>query len=100
MKKPISTDAVAARRILFAMDYNLATDGSDKASIKVEATNNAFDVNPTWEDMTQAFLNMDYYNFQNTEKTAEYFGIDVRVTINANESMGPIIIDAIGLTFD
>lgn len=100
LSNPISTQGTAARRILFAMDYFLPTDGSKKADIKVEFSNNALDVNPTWEDATQEFLNMDYYNFQNEAKTAAEFGINVRVTIHANDSLQPIYIDAMGLTFD
>lgn len=97
---PINTEAIAARRILFAADYTLPLDGTNRATIKVEFSNNALDVSPTWEDATEEFLAMDYYNFTNTEKTASHFAIGVRVTINANDSLLPISVDAIGLTFD
>ena len=100
LKNPISTQQIASRRILFAMDYNLPTDGTNKATIKVEFSNNALDVSPTWEDATDKFQSMDYYNFTNTTKSATEFAIGVRVTINANDSMQPIYIDSIGLTFD
>ncbi|MEK5068120.1 glycoside hydrolase family 78 protein [Sporosarcina sp. FSL K6-1508] len=100
IKNPISTLGVAARRILFAADYQLPTDGSNKATIKVEFSNNALDAAPTWEDATAQFLSMDYYNFTNTDKTAVEFAIGVRVSIIANDSMAPISIEAIGLTFD
>ena len=43
---------------------------------------------------------MDYYNFTNEVKTATEFAIGLRVTINANDTLQPIYIDAIGLTFD
>lgn len=97
---PINTNAIAARRILFAADYILPVDGANKASIKVEFSNNALDVAPVWEDATAEFLAMDYYNFANSEKTAEQFAINIRVTVTANDSLLPISIDAIGLTFD
>lgn len=100
IKNPINTAAVAARRILFAADYQLPTDGTNKATIKVEFSNNALDVSPTWEDATDEFLSMDYYNFENDEKTASEFAIGVRLTIKANDAMAPINIEAIGLTFD
>lgn len=100
IKNPISTAAVAARRILFAADYQLPSDGTAKATIKVEFSNNALDVSPIWEDATAAFLSMDYHNFTNVTKTAGEFAIGVRLTIKANDSMAPIGIDAIGLTFD
>lgn len=100
LSNPISTQNIPAQRILFAMDYMLPTDGSNKASIQVEFCNNALDVNPTWEDATAEFLDMDYYNFQNEDKTAAEFAINVRVTIHANDSLQPIYVDAMGLTFD
>lgn len=100
LKNPINTATVAARRILFAADYQLPVDGTTTATIKVEFSNNALDVTPTWEDATDAFLGMDYHDFANDIKTAEEFAIGVRVTIKANDSMAPISIDAIGLTFD
>lgn len=99
-KTPIATGKVAARRILTAMDYELPGDGNVKASLMVEVSNNALDVNPTWEDATAQFLSMDYYNFANAEKTATEFAIAVRVTIEANDSLEPIYVDALGVTFD
>ncbi len=100
IKDPINTAATAARRILFAADIALPTDGTTKATIMVEFSNNALDVAPTWEDATAKFLAMDYYDFTNVTKTAGEFAIGVRVTIKANDSLAPISIAAIGLTFD
>jgi len=68
--------------------------------LKVEYTNNALDVSPAWEDATEAFLNMDYHEFTNTEKTAGEFATAVRFTVQANDCMGPIYVDAHGFTFD
>ncbi|ARD47560.1 DUF6273 domain-containing protein [Sporosarcina sp. P33] len=99
-KTPINTGSVAARRILFAADLQLPTDGTTKATVKVEFANNALDVSPTWEDGTAKFLAMDYYDFTNETKTASDFAIGYRVTIKANDSMDPISISADGLTFD
>ena len=100
LSNPIKTNSVAARRILLAADYKLPSDGATKASIKVEVCNNALDINPTWENATEKFLAMDYYNFTNSIKTALEFAISVRITINSNDSIEPIYVDAIGLTFD
>ncbi|MEK4025770.1 glycoside hydrolase family 78 protein [Sporosarcina sp. FSL W7-1283] len=100
IKNPVNTANTAARRILFAADYQLPTDGTTKATLKVEFANNALDVSPTWEDATDAFLSMDYHDFANDAKTAGAFAIGVRMTIKANDSMAPIGIEAIGLTFD
>ena len=100
IKNKISTEEVAARRILVAMDYTLATDGQNPAAIRVEVCNNANDVQPTWEDATEQFKEMDYYQFTNNTKTSMHFAISARVTINANDSMDPIHISALGITFD
>lgn len=100
LKNPINTTTVAARRILLAADYVLPSDGTNKATIKVEVTNNALDISPIWENATEQFLSMDYYNFTNITKTAENFAIGVRVTIAANDSLQPIHVDALGVTFD
>lgn len=100
IKNPINTAATAARRILFAADFVLPTDGTTKATIKVEFANNALDVAPTWEDATAKFLDMDYFDFTNATKTAGEFAVGVRVTIKSNDSLAPISVDAIGMTFD
>lgn len=99
-KTVIKTGQIAARRLLFAADYLISTDGTKKAELKVEFTNNALDINPTWEDATQAFFDMDYHTFTNATKTGTEFAVAARVTIKANDCMGPIYIDAIGMTFD
>lgn len=99
-QNPINTGAVSARRLLVAMDYILATDGANPASIQVLASNNANDVSPTWEDATAQFLTMDYFEFANTSKTAETFAVALKIIIQANESQGEIFVDALGVTFD
>lgn len=96
----IDTGNTAARRILVAMEANIAADGTIPASVKVEVSNNANDVNPTWEDATAEYNAMDYYEFTNTSKTAIDYAVSVRITINANDSLGDIYVDDLGITFD
>lgn len=100
LKSPIDTQSVAARRILIAMEYALPQDGNTKAEMKLEVCNNAFDSIPTWENATEKFLKMDYYEFVNYSKTAENYGISIRVTINSNDSMKEIAVYSLGVTFD
>lgn len=100
MKQAIDTGAVAAQRMLLAIDYTMAEDGATPATIKIEACNNGNDALPTWENATTDFLNQDYYTFTNSEKTAETFGISIRITIEANDCMGEISISSFGLLFD
>lgn len=97
---PIDTGAVAANRVLVALDYALASDGSNPAAIKVWICNNANDVKPTWEDMTTDFINMDYHTFTNKEKTAETWAVALKVEITANDTMGEIFVASHGFTFD
>ncbi len=100
LAKPIYTGAVAARRILIALNYVMAQDGAIPADIKVFVTNNGGDASPTWEDATNKFISQDYYEFTNTNKTSPNFAIAFRVVINSNDSMGEIWIDGAGMTFD
>lgn len=100
LKRQIPTNDTAARRILVALDYMLAKDGTKPSEIKVFVSNNAMDVLPTWEDATTEFLRQDYYTFTNATKTAATFGVGVKVVIEANDSMEPISINAAGITFD
>lgn len=78
-KNAIETD-VAATKIMVSPDW-------DKTGCtgKVEVCNNGFDASPTWEDMTtMAVLNRPYV-FTNTTKTANKWGIKIRLTLTKNE---------------
>ena len=88
----VDTDE-AAEKIVFEMNYT--TEGSP--SVKVEVTNNANAAVPTWEDMTEDFLNHDFYNFKN--KPEEGFGISVRVTINKSQETERIYVYSLGFSF-
>ncbi|MFT4413177.1 hypothetical protein ACLM5H_04875 [Fredinandcohnia humi] len=99
LKNPIVTSA-PADRIVFSAVYKIAQDGAIPATLKVEATNNGLDASPTWEDVTEAFINGTYHRFTNTSKTATEWAVDVRVTIIANDTLGTIEFDGIGFSFD
>ena len=86
--------------MMLAIDYKLATDGETPAAIKVEVCNNGNDAVPTWENATTDFLNQEYYTFTNSQKTAATFGVSIRITIEANDSMDEISISSFGLLFD
>lgn len=96
LKNKIVTGSVAAKRVLIAADYTLAPG----ASLKVEVCNNALDVNPSWEDATATFLNMDYYTFVNKTKTAGEFAINLRFTLQANNALDEISMKGFGFSFD
>ena len=71
------------------------------ATVLVEACNNAFDAVPTWEDITaMVFLNR-VYNFTNTEKTAEKWGVNVRFKLVKNEGYdGEVSVSGFGGAFE
>jgi hypothetical protein len=64
-------------------------EGSD---MLVEATNNAYDDNPVWEDITQNVMYETTYNFINRHKTADNWGLNVRVRIRRLTGIGPCYI--------
>ena len=70
------------------------------ALFSVEICNNAYDDSPTWEDCTQAVLDTEVYQFQNTTKTAIQWGVNIRVKANRNGATGPCWISSISSGFD
>lgn len=94
-KNPIETDA-AATKIMVSPDW-------DKVGCtgKVEVCNNGFDASPTWEDMTtMAALNRPYV-FTNKTKTANKWGIKIRLTLTKNEGYtGEVAIYGFGGAFE
>ena len=81
MAEPISTDA-KANRIVVIIQWNLANG----AVGKVEACNNAYDTNPTWEDITDFAVNSRKYDFKNKTKTASKWGVNVRATVTRDQA--------------
>ena len=98
-KDPVVTSA-PAERIVLTMQSNIANDGTLPASLKVEASNNALDASPTWEDVTSKVNTGNYHDFTNKAKTAANWAVSYRVTIEANDSLGPIEVQGLGISFD
>ena len=71
-----TTDARASR-ILVTFNGTIP----EGAELLVEACNNAYDENPTWEDITGSVRSGRGYIFTNQTKTAEQWGINIRFTI-------------------
>ena len=74
---------------------------TEGATVLVEACNNAFDEVPTWEDITaMVFLNR-VYNFINTTKTADKWGVNVRFKLVKNEGYdGEVSVSGFGGAFE
>lgn len=73
--EPIETEQSASVALISAT-YNAMEN-----LVMVEITNNAFDENPAWEDMTDKFMDRRKYFFTNDYKSAEKWGVNVRVTL-------------------
>jgi hypothetical protein len=100
LAQPIQTTA-AVRNIVPVVMRTLPTDGATPANIKFYVTNNAFDASPTWEDATSVVLTKGQaYTFANNTKTAANWGLNIRIEIYANDSLGAISLDGFGFTFN
>lgn len=100
LSKPIQTSAKVTNIVPVVM-RTLPTDGKNPAHIKFYVTNNAFDATPTWEDATDVIRTRGQaYTFANSTKTASNWGLNVRIEIYANDSLGPISLDGFGFTFN
>ncbi len=95
LREPEETDERASK-ILITPTWK--TEGS---TVLVEACNNAFDDVPTWEDITaMVFLNR-VYNFTNTTKTADRWGVNVRFKLVKNEGYdGEISVSGFGGAYE
>lgn len=71
--KPVQTDGMAETIVV----GQLAGQGQN-FQVKVYVCNNGFDEQPMWEDMSGQYYQGLSYNFVNTEKTADKWGISVR----------------------
>lgn len=76
LETPMETD-IAAERILLTPDWSIPLG----AEVRVEACNNGFDAEPTWEDCTIPAKMGRGFAFLNTVKTAEKWGVNFRVRI-------------------
>lgn len=69
------------------------------AIFKVYACNNAFDANPTWEDVTSSVTNNLVYMFTNKTKTATDWGVKIKVVVDRNNTAGECYISEVGGNF-
>lgn len=83
LSKTIKKDFLP-RYISFHDNYEL--DGTESnITITVEATNNGLDTTPTWEDVTEEYLNGKPYQFKNKTKTNKDYGVAVRITVRKTD---------------
>jgi len=70
------------------------------SELTVEVCNNGNDEEPTWEDITQKVLGNQKHFFQNTTKTAEEWGFNLRVKLERGTATGLVAISSIGGNFE
>lgn len=78
-KNPIVT-STAASKIMLTPQWDISN-----ATGKIEVCNNGFDDSPTWEDMTTEATSSTPHLFENSTKTADKWGILIRITMVRNE---------------
>lgn len=93
--KPIETDA-AAKKFYFNPVWKVAVG----AEGKIEACNNGFDTNPTWEDVTSTVKAGKTFNFTNQSKQASKWGIAVKLTIEKKNAAAISWISTTGGAFE
>ncbi len=70
------------------------------STLTVEACNNAYDEQPAWEDVTDKVRSHRKIVFQNTEKTAESWGVNVRVRLERGSAEGECWVQSISGNFE
>lgn len=85
-----------ANRILVTMDAVIPTG----AVLLVEACNNAYDDQPTWEDITSQVLAKRGYIFTNSTSASGKWGINVRFKITKGTATETVLFNGFGGAFD
>jgi len=88
----VNTDA-AAKKIHAVVDY--VKTGSP--TLKVEVSNDAAAISPTWEDATTEVLAGDVYEFVN--KPASDFGVALRITLTKNANTERVYVRDFGFSY-
>lgn len=89
---PVLTDEAANNIVV-----NMIHDTTGEPTVKIEVTNNASASEPTWEDMTQEWMQNKAYTFQN--KPSEDYGVAVRVTLEKNENTKYVYVNGLGFSY-
>ena len=95
MQTPIKTD-YAIGKVTMTMQTVREVD----AVITIKACNNAFDANPTWEDITAAVMSKRAAVLQNNTKTADSWGLNVWIDLQKVQQAGTISIDGFALSYE
>ena len=81
LSEPMEADAIITKCTV-SIVYNISTD----ADFEFLVTNNGFDENPTWEDMTNYIKNNWNYQFTNQTFTSNKYGFNFKLSVSRGES--------------
>ncbi len=95
LETPLEADAQITKAI-----EKIVAEIPEGATITIEVCNNGYDASPTWEDVTQRVLNGEKFFFDNTTKTAESWGYNVRVNVQRNSATGDCYVVSMGGYFE
>lgn len=95
LENPLEADAMVTKATI-----NLVGSIPKDAILKVEVCNNAHDPNPTWEDVTTKVIKERKIFFANKQKTADRWGVNVRVNVDRNGATGECYISSIGGSYE
>lgn len=85
-----------ANRILVTLDATIPSG----ATLLVEACNNAYDAQPTWEDITSQVKAQRGYQFTNTTSTSGKWGINIHFKIEKGTATETVLLNGFGGAFD
>ena len=95
-KEPVKTDALLTKVLFVPVITN-----NIYADISIKVCNNAFDDNPTWEDITDCVKNNSVYKFKNTTKTSDTWGWNYKIEITRKENTNEkISLEGFGGSFE
>lgn len=86
-------------KLVYVDAFEIIID-ENPTTFKVEACNNAFDDTPVWEDVTNRVIEGKHHDFSNRTKSADDWGLNVRITVEAEGTYSPIEIDSFGINYD
>ncbi|MBS6063691.1 MAG: fibronectin type III domain-containing protein [Peptostreptococcaceae bacterium] len=95
LKAPLEADAMVTKALL-----TMIATIPQEAITKIEICNNGNDEKPTWEDVTQKVQKNSKIFLTNKSKTAEKWGVNIRVSIKRNGASGDCYISSIGGNFE
>ena len=95
----VQTVAMAADEMPTKALVNIQGSFPAGSTLTVEICNNGNDAAPTWEVITNKVLTGQKHFFTNTTKTADEWGVKIRVKLLRGSATGPCFIQSVGGNF-